>query len=383
MKVVVCGMWREATGFGRASREVALALHEAGADVACRAVQFTPNKTTEHPVVRELERKTFAGTADAVLQNVPPYVMAYDRKAGRNAGMFFCETSPVHAGWAARASLLDLTVVPDEQSAFWLKNSPQHTKPVAVVGLPSEPSQYLKDFPAPPAVADFKRGRFLFYTIGEHSRRKNLSGLLRAYFAEFKPWEPVGLVVKTGIENKTGGQARRTVEDEIDKVREGCRMASIPPVMVMADRLDEQGVCGLHQACDQFVSVSYGECWGYPAFDALGFGKTPIVSDTGGHREFVDRSVGWLVPTRAAPVFAAAGAHPELFSGRQTWDEPDLLALQIAMRSAYSHPALKAAKAENARARVSQFSRRLVGERLLGVLKDGSQGEGGRTQGLG
>ena len=38
---------------------------------------------------------------------------------------------------------------------------------------------------------------FIFYTIGEKTRRKNLTSLLKAYFLEFRENESVCLIVKT------------------------------------------------------------------------------------------------------------------------------------------------------------------------------------------
>lgn len=373
MRVLVAGLYREPSGYGRAAQDLILALDEAGADVACRPVQLTHNQQTNHPRIRELERKSFPGRSDVLFQHCPPYLMQYCGRGGLNIGSFYTETSPLPLNWVSHASLLDMQVVPTQLMRDTLLESPHYHKPAVVVPLPCDASKYERQFDAPENVRDFGRGRFLFYTVGEWVKRKNTSGLLKAFFAEFKSWEPVGLVIKTGIAGQTAAQVQQTVLNEIDLVRKGTKLATTAPVMLITERLTDDELMGLHQACDVFVQPSCGEAWSIPAFDALGFGKTPIVTMDGGYREYVDDSVGWLTPGRREPVFGEGEVHAELFTGRQTWMAPDLLALQQQMRQAYEDAELRTAKAARGLDRVKMFSHANVGQQLLKVFRDGQQ----------
>jgi glycosyltransferase involved in cell wall biosynthesis len=371
LRVLVCSVYRESSGYGQAARDLILALDAAGADVACRPVQFTHGRHTEHPRIAELERKSFPGGSDVIFQHLPPYAQQYVGRGGLNVGSFYTETHPLPASWSARAALMDMQVVPTRQMRDTLLTAPHYRKPVAVVPLPCDPAKFRRDYPVPEKVREFGRGRFLFYTVGEHARRKNLSGLLRAFFAEFRPWEPVGLVVKTGIAGKAPDEAARHVWADVDGVRKGAKVAAHAPLLVLTDRLTDDELNGLHRGCDVFVQPSFGEAWSIPAFDALGFGKTPVVTAEGGYLEYVDDETGWLTPGRREPVFAEGDVHAELFTGRQTWTVPDLLALRAQMREAYEDGALRARKAEKAKDRVESFSHERVGAQLLRVLQDG------------
>ena len=67
---------------------------------------------------------------------------------------------------------------------------------------------------------------------------------------------------------------------------------------VLSSRIPEQDLYGLHQYCDCFICPSHGEAWSIPSFDAMAFGNTPICSDFGGPRDFIDKdnkNTGWVV----------------------------------------------------------------------------------------
>jgi glycosyltransferase involved in cell wall biosynthesis len=368
VKVLVVGLYREPSGYAVACRDTILALERAGADVACRPIQFTPNRVTDHPRLAELERKPMP-RPDLLYQLCPPYAQQYCGNCV-NVGSFYAETDPLPLSWAVRADALDAQIVPNAQMAGVLRRNPHFSKPVHVVPVPVDAEKFTRKYERPAELGTFGDGRFLFYTVGEWARRKNASGLLKAYFAEFKPWEPVGLVIKTGIANRTAEEARKAVEADVRQVREGCKLAHTPPVLIVTERMSDDALCGLHQACDAFVQPSYGESWALPCVDALGFGKTPIVTDEGGYREYVDGDVGWLVPARPEMVFAEGDTHAELFSGRHLWNSPDLLALRRCMREAYEDAAARAAKAARGPDRVKSLDRGRVGAALLKAFED-------------
>lgn len=374
MRILAVGLYREQSGYAQAGRETILALDEAGAEVACRPIQLTANAVTEHPRLRELEQRNFPGGCDVLICHSPPYYFQTQRRCGLNVGMFYAETDPVPSCWTTRANLMDVNVVPCRAMADVLSRSPHCRRPVEVVGIPCDPARYAKQYEPPPQVAAFKRdGKFLFYTIGEWVRRKNAAGLLRAYFAEFSSGEPVGLVIKTGVGGKGADEAARMVAAEVDSIQKGTKLRRVPPVMVVTERLTDDELCGLHQACDVFVQPSYAESFSIPAFDALAFGKTPIVTAAGGYLDYVDESTGWLIPARREPVFSEGNVHHELFTGDQAWWAPDLVELRGAMRQAYEDAASRKEMAANRTAVVERYSRATVGRHLLKVLQKHGQ----------
>lgn len=370
LRIAYLSVHRDGSGYSEAAQQTMLALEEAGQQVAVRPLKYNLHKPNLPERILAMELRSFDGY-DVVIQHLPPYDLRYDARAGLNVGMFYAETDPMPLAWASRASLMDLLIVPCERMKEILLHSGVRV-PIEVLPIPLDLERYNPTPAAWEDIVSIKRGRFLFYTIGELVRRKNLAGLLRAFHAEFRPWEPVGLVIKASV----GGEPPAEVMKHVETIcLETKRHLKIYPRLdqyiaeeVVPHRLSDAELLGLHQACDCFVQPSFAESWSLPALDALALGRTPIVSDAGGYREYLDSTTGWLVPTRAEAVFGEGDTHVELFSGRQTWDSPDLLALQRAMREAYSRPDLRSQKAARGLERARTLSRQRVGSQLAEVL---------------
>jgi glycosyltransferase involved in cell wall biosynthesis len=80
---------------------------------------------------------------------------------------------------------------------------------------------------------------------------------------------------------------------------------------------------------------SYGEAWSIPAFDAMGFGKTPICSNTGGMADYIGDS-GILIDGRWEPVSGMTDTFADLFTGEEDWYSVDVNQLRRAMRKIYT-----------------------------------------------
>ena len=124
----------------------------------------------------------------------------------------------------------------------------------------------------------------------------------------------------------------------------------------------------LHNSCDVFVQPSYGEAWSIPAFDAMAFGKTPIVTNCTGYREYIDDSVGWLVDCKEEPIFGSDSEIKDLYCGSENWFAVDINDLRKKMREAYSSKELRNLKAKKALDRAYEFSYEKVGSIFTEVL---------------
>lgn len=72
-------------------------------------------------------------------------------------------------------------------------------------------------------------------------------------------------------------------------------------------RPDDDALAALYRGCDLFVSTSWGEGLGYPALQAMAFGKPVVVADSGGVRDYaVDGVNALIVPAQNADVVASA-----------------------------------------------------------------------------
>jgi glycosyltransferase involved in cell wall biosynthesis len=142
--------------------------------------------------------------------------------------------------------------------------------------------------------------------------------------------------------------------------------------------LPDNDLYGLHKYCHCFLSPSHGEAWSLPAFDAMVFGNTPICSDFGGPREFIDRNnaqTGTLVGGCYKSCRCSDSAFPDMFTGREFWFDPDEMQIRAAMRRYF-----EAAKSDPAAAKRSnqmhclgiaqKFDYDAIGELMKGKLNE-------------
>lgn len=372
VKVLFAGVYRESTGWGEAACRYALALDAAGVDVVCRPVLLDQASRRPPERVLELESRPSRG-CDVVIQHVLPHMMEYHGRFDCNVGLYFSETDSIaRSSWNDRLNLMDAAWGCSAQMQEAARRS-FVTVPYAVVPVPCDPDVYRRSRTLLPAVSRLKEaGDFVFYTVGEMVRRKNLQGLLKAFHAEFDPDEPVQLVIKT---SRPGMPSRETHDHVLafcGEIKRGLKLYDpkhYKQEVILTERLTEDELLGLHEAADCFVQPSYGEAWSLPAFDAMALGKTPIVTDWGGYREFVTEDCGWPVPCHTEQVFGIDDTFRDLHTGHESWAAVAPVSLRRAMRQAYEDAGLRAEKARAGVLRAADFSFQTVGKAMRGVLE--------------
>jgi glycosyltransferase involved in cell wall biosynthesis len=374
MKVLFIGCYRDGTGYGHAAADYILALDAAGVDVACRPLKLNNHDYQPNQRILELENKVCRGP-DIVIQHTLPHLMEYCGKIPTNLALFASETSHFRgSSWAAALNNMDGVIVINEQMAGACRKSGVEG-PILRVPHATDISRFEKSYEPLPELQPLKTdGGFVFYTIGEMHRRKNLAALLKAYYLEFNQEDNVSLVVKTwkdGSSNQELDKHIRAFNEQIIKGLKihGSQEDRFPSVVFLLDRLTEEGMMRLHASCDVFVQPSYGEAWSIPAFDAMAMGKTPIVTDCTGYQEYVDNDNGWLVTTHREPCFGMTETFADLYKGDEEWWSVDVPALRRAMREAYRDASLREEKAVCGLERAYDFSHQAVGDGFKRVLE--------------
>ena len=213
-------------------------------------------------------------------------------------------------------------------------------------------------------------GNFIFYFVGEFIRRKNLAAFIKAFHSEFETSEPVSIVIKTNKYGLSPDDCAREVKEMSDNIKKGMKLypklEHYKEDLIITDRLSDENMLRLHAACNCLVMPSYGEAWCIPAFDAMGFGNTPICTDVGGMSDYLNKGEGVLVPSRKEPVFGMLETFNDLFTARENWNSIDPLELRQAMRNVYHLHASDAKSAyktmQNAgRKRAEEYSYEAIG----------------------
>jgi len=363
MKVLYIGVYRDGTGYGQAAEDYILSLDSVGVDVVCRPLKLNDVDYAPNPIVSKLESKS-SKNCDVVIQHMLPIHMQYNGDFNYNIGLFAYETSNFKmSGWKNYLNLMDANVVINKQMINSCLNSGVNT-PLHVVPHARDFSRYVEKYEKLETItSQVSDSDFIFYTIGEMTKRKNFSALLKAYFTEFSESESVCLLIKT---NKSSYE----FYDYCGKILDGLCIKNPPRVIAVTERMSNEDINRLHYTCDAFVQPSYGEAWSIPAFDAMGFGKTPIVTNCTGYVEYIDESVGWLVNGFEEPVFAADKQTDDIYTSGENWFSVDILDLKRKMRQCYKEEGIRRSKAENALDRAYEFSHEKVGSIFLEVLKN-------------
>ncbi len=180
-----------------------------------------------------------------------------------------------------------------------------------------------------------KRFRFLF--VGGTIFRKGIDLLLESYVKTFTADDDVCLVIKDmGGDSFYKGQ---TAGETIARLRE---QPDAPAIWYSDARLSEEEMAALYRACDVFVAPYRGEGFSLPTLEAMASGLPVIVTAGGATDDFVDETVGWLLP-------AERRALGNEISGQAMTDttyvlEPDSQELGQRMLEAYEQPATGQAK---------------------------------------
>ena len=366
MKVLYIGVYRDGTGYGHAAEDMILALDSVGVDVVCRPLKLNSVDHIPNPRVLELEAKS-SRDCNIVIQHLLPIHMEYNGNFELNVGLFSYETTNFKmAGWQNYLNLMDINIVSNNQMVECCNNSGVKT-PIYKIPCARDFSKYTCSYEKLDAIkTQIPENNFIFYTIGESTKRKNMSGLLKAYLTEFSGSEDVCLLVKT---NKTNDD----FYDYCSKIINGLAIKNPPKVVCITDRLTDNAMNKLHMSCDAFVQPSYGEAWSIPAFDAMAFGKTPIVTNCTGYLEYIDDSVGWLVDCVEEPIFGADRDTDNIYTGYENWYSACISDLKRKMRECFKEEGLRRSKALNALDRAYEFSHEKVGSIFLKVLKNATQ----------
>lgn len=375
MKVLFTGVYRDGTGWGNAALNYIQALDAAGVDVVPRPIKLNGRNEPIPKVVEELERKGDKN-CDIVIQNILPHMMTYNGLFDKNIALYFTETTHFrNTVWAEKLNHMDEGWVSCTDSITSSHNS-YCRLPLRVIPIPADVTKYQEEYE--PIDLPLVNDNFVFYHIGELNRRKNLFALLQAYYLEFRPNEPVMLVIKGTLPGVDEGETMKHMQAMTESVKTGLKLynnnTEYPTEILISKRLTNDEIMGLHTIGDCLVAPSYGEAWNLEAFDSMAMGKTPICTDVGGMASFLRDSEsedvgGWLVPGTYEPVFGMNEQFKDLFVGNENWCSIDVNALRYAMRQAYENREEKEKRAEIGMNLAYRYSHANVGDLMKNSLE--------------
>lgn len=360
-KILYCGNYNDGTGYGNGAISNILALDSAGVTVVPRPISFNNNlfRVATPKRILELEDNDLSNI-DICIQHGIPTVFSYS-SGFENIGCYYSETNHIDSMmWHKYINLMDRVLVCNKQME---KTAISSGVTVPIINAPL--SIDIKKYENPGDSFRIKElnTSFNFCFVGEFSKRKNITTILRAFYTEFHPSENVNLLLKI---NSPGLNSKQTLDkfSEInDGVLKGLKIReTYKSVIPVTGMLTHEDLISVMSQCHTFVCASYGEAWCIPALEAMALGMPVIYPELTGMSEYCH---GWGVETKEVPCSGAIDAHPEIYSALDTWQEIDTNRLIYAMRFAFQAwdcmPDLFKIQQQKAKTQASLYSRENVG----------------------
>lgn len=340
MKILYIGHYKEGSGWSNAAIDYILALDSIGIDVVCRNIKLTANEFNIPERILELESKSL-NNIDYCIQHVLPHHLVSTQKFKKNIAFFVTESNTIkHTSWYQHLAQIDEVWVPNQTNKEVL--SRDGIKKINIIPHTFDINKYSEKLNKLNLYS--ASNKFKFYYIGDLNDRKNIASIIKAYNSEFIGGENVCLVLKI----KKHGVSPQVLYDSFvkftDQIKGSLRIhkdkSFYPSEVIITADMNDAMINNLHYTCDCFISPSHGEGWSIPAFDAMVYGKTPICSNEGGPKEFIDnqnKNTGTLIDGIYSVCTYADPAFLDTFTGREEWFIPSESAIKKAMRFYYEN----------------------------------------------
>lgn len=157
---------------------------------------------------------------------------------------------------------------------------------IPVPYYPNDPLLSLAGRPRRPGVPRF-------YHIGKWEPRKEQRNILLCFLRAFRPGE-AQLYIKTSSQSPDFGDYPRTPDQAIDEAlgdnqvkKQGWNLDRVNrDIFRIRHRLSSGRILALHKQCDVYVTLSRGEGFDMPAFDAKLAGNLMVYTPSGGPQDF-------------------------------------------------------------------------------------------------
>jgi len=233
--------------------------------------------------------------------------------------------------------------------------------------------EYSDITPEPIKLAMDISDKFVVFSMSQWNSRKGFDKLIQAFSMEFGRNDDAVLLIKTN--GNMMGSAEQTKKEnqvlaqQIQQLRATVYMDDGKPstaqILLVPDIIPYKNILWLHDQADVFALPTRGEGFGLTIAEACMRGKPVIVSDYGGHIDFVDHTSSFLIHGLLEPYTAK----PE-YTCNMNWFEPSLSSTRHCLAGAYKKRAALPAMGANAKKRMekSGLDRFNVGQKLYGVL---------------
>jgi glycosyltransferase involved in cell wall biosynthesis len=359
------------SGYAEEGRNFVMGLDAIGLNVRALPLEWSPRKvdlTPNESAVMDRLIRTPPCEPGITVFHVQPTRWLRGERGGYHIGRTMCETDRIPECWVSPCNAMDEVWVPCQHNIETFAHSGVERQKLVKMPQGINVERYQREVALLPI-----RGarRFNFLSVFEWSRHKGWDVLVRAFAAEFRSYEGVALILKTGA---AGGQTSIAIRQAVvAELRSAGLGASLPPhIVILASKLPAEQMPALYRAADAFVLPSRGEGWCRPLMEAMLMGLPSIGTRWSGPLEFMNDENSYLVDCAVVDVPPAGWRDVPIFRGHR-WAEPSLSHLRQLMRRVVSDREEASRRGEAGSEHIMQnFSRervaRLVKARLEEIL---------------
>lgn len=325
--VVVAGLFRAASGVGKAARLCADDLEASGVEIIRFDLSGVFGQSDID--VPGLRAEPVAATRGTLILhcNAPETDRAllalrhFRPKRWRIVGCWVWETSRAPESWRGPGRRLSEIWTPSRFSAEAIRpvaDCPVRVAPHPVAPKPTTP---VAGAAVPLTMLAMADGRSSFH-------RKNPAGAVAAFRQAFPNDEPHRLIVKTrGLKEQpeaAAALAEAVGDDRRIEIRDG--------------DLSEADAAALIDGCDLFISLHRAEGFGLPMGEAMARGKPVLATGWSGNMDYMDERSAFIAPFALVPARDPTGRYP---ASEAQWAEPDVAAAARMLTLAAGDPALR------------------------------------------
>ena len=366
MKVLWIGHFLQTGGWSEATKNYILAMDSVGIDIIPRPFPLNSPQIQPEGRLKQLMEKSSIG-CDICIQHLLPHYMQYDGHFKKNIGLFVLESHNIkYTPWPSYLNLMDELWVPCQ---YMIDNKDNNgiKVPMELVPHAFDLTKY-KEY-SPLDIPELT-GNYVFYYIGELTRRKNLEALITAFQIAFRSNKAVALILKISLPGVDYQNLNNMVKGLCNKIKKSLRLYINEHLYkdetIITQYLSEEDLIKLHKSCHCYISTSHGEGFCLPAMEALMLGNLVIAPNCTAFQDFVHPD--FLVDCQESPCVDMF----ETFDGHNTsnevWYDINVVNLMKKMRFCYENRDMTKYKKwyQN---KVQEFSYATIGNKIKNLLK--------------
>ena len=327
MRLNLAGLFFEHSGYGKMSREYAIALWRKGIDIGLFNIGnpdidklgIDPDK---HEILTKMNTKVIYPQSPTCILYMPEMYHRINQNYF-NIGYCQLETTRLPKHWVNGCNMMNEIWVPSAHQHDICKESGVK-RPIYIVpqGIDTNEFKPGPGFDLDPEVKDC----FKFFVNGEFIERKKIGFIIDAFCDAFTAKDNVVLIVKTY--DMSDNNYKDNIPRKIKAIK-GNRSAKI---YLINNYIDDKDLPKLYNSIDCVIHASAGEGWSFIPFETLACGKKLIMNPWGPTKEYIPEQFYKPIAYKLVDVPMQGIPNDKVFAGSQ-WAEPNKASLIAQMKA--------------------------------------------------